>query len=179
MAQVQAGRQAFPTLRALEGGARPPWRLWGLLVLVAVGGSAVYGASLARAVPGWELRGAAVWLVVWTGLAWCLFGPVLVLVSRRRVSSCAHACLVTMACGIAVLLAASVVNALGVLPERAGSGFNAGAVGVANAAMCVAFTLQMRALRVPAWKSLALWMGVLNGGGALFAWLLAGPLLHR
>jgi hypothetical protein len=77
-----------PTLSTLPGPA------WAGLVGIAVGGSAVYGASLSLRFPRWRPDNGALWLALSAGLGWCVFGPTLVLVTRRNALTCAHACLV-------------------------------------------------------------------------------------
>lgn len=151
-----------------------PYTTWGALTGIAVGGSAIYGASLSRVFPRWRLTGSALWLALSAGGGWCVFGPALVLMSRRNAFTCAHACLVTMAYGEGVLLTGAGINLL--LAGRRGVGrldpraFNLAWVGLSNVVMAAALMLQLRAVGVPAWKTLLLWMAVLNGSGALFFW---------
>src|SRR5579885_718372 len=73
---------------------RLPFRTWGILTSIAVGGSIFYGASLTQVVHSWQLWQGALILTASAGLAWCFFGPSLVLVTRRDAFICAHACLV-------------------------------------------------------------------------------------
>lgn len=89
-----------------------PLPTWAGLVSIAVGGSAIYGASLSLRFPGWRPAKGALWLALSAGLGWCVFGPSLLLVTRRNAFACAHACLVTMAYGEAVLLSAAAANLL-------------------------------------------------------------------
>ena len=81
-----------------------PYRLWARLAALAVGGSLVYGASLSLLFRRWQPGRSALWLVLSAGGGWCIYGPVLVLLSRRRTQTCAQACLTTMAYGEAVLV---------------------------------------------------------------------------
>lgn len=126
---------------------------WGWLAAIAVAGTVFYGSTLPR--------GTALQLLGATGLSWCLFGPALVGISRRRISTCAHACLVTMAYGIGVLAVGAGVNLL----LRPGPLFNAAWVGLSNAVMAAALVRQMATVGVRWWKTLAVWVVVLDGVG--------------
>ncbi len=163
-------RRPIPSLQAVDGAplSRLPWMAWVWLVLIAVGGSCLYGASLAAVFPGWRPGRGAAWLALSAGIAWCCFGPVLIGLSRRRPWSLAHACLVTMAYGEAVLQLAALGNLLLVtrMPGLAVP-YNGAAVGAANLVMAGMLALQLRSLEVPAVVTLSAWMVVLNGGGAL------------
>jgi len=81
-----------------------PYATWGALTGIAVAGSAVYGASLSLVLPRWRPTGGALWLALSAGAGWCVFGPALVVVTRRDPFVLAHACLVTMAYGEGVLV---------------------------------------------------------------------------
>ena len=135
---------------------------WGWLAAIAVTGTVLYGSTLPRV--------SALHLLVATGLSWCLFGPALVLVTRRRISTCAHACLVTMAYGIGVLAVGAGINLL-LCP---GPLFNALWVALSNAAMATALVRQFAVLGVRWWKPLAVWLAVLDGGGLVLFWILRG-----
>jgi hypothetical protein len=100
--------QAFDEMQS--GHASIPYRLWGSLATIAVGGSLVYGASLSLLFHRWRPGRSALWLALSAGGGWCIFGPLLVLVSRRRVQTCAQACLTTMTYGEAVLVSGAAVN---------------------------------------------------------------------
>jgi len=154
------------------------------LFAVAVAGSLIYGASLASAFPAWSRGGAAAWLALSAGLAWCLFGLVLLRIARKPWRVCLLACRVAMAFGEAVLVTGAGLNALG-LTHAAGAVVHGGnlpigaaanwlIVIVANVTMAVTLVLQMRVLNVPAGRILAAWCGVLNGGGAVLFWTLRG-----
>ena len=130
---------------------------WPGLVLIALAGTLLYGVSL----PG----GRALRLLAATGLSWIVFGPALILLTRRRTLTCAHACLVTMAYGIGVLAAGAAVNA------ALGTGllFNAAWVALSNVVMASVLVSQLSVLRVPAWRTLLAWVVFLDGTGlALF-----------
>jgi hypothetical protein len=109
------------------------------------------------------------------GLSWGVFGPVLILLTRRHAFVLAHACLVTMAYGEAVLVSGAGVNALlastGGPPGLDPAVLNLLIVAMANATMAAALAAQLQAIGVPVWKSVLAWMVVLNGSGALFFWL--------
>ena len=155
---------------ALAAGDRPPLPVWIWLTGIAVGGSCLYGASLSLALPAWRPERGALWLALSAGLGWCVFGPTLVLVSRRNAFVLAHACLVTMAYGEAVLASGAAVNVVvGVLGGPSGlPAFNIACVAMSNVVMAGALTLQLQAVRVPVWKTLGAWVVALNGSGAVF-----------
>ena len=100
--------QAFDEMQS--GRVSIPYRLWASLVVIAVGGSLAYGASLSLLFRRWRPGRSALWLALSAGGSWCIFGPVLVLLSRRRVQTCAQACLTTMAYGEAVLVSGTAIN---------------------------------------------------------------------
>ena len=137
-------------------------RTWAGFAAIAVAGTILYGASL-PAVSALRLLGA-------TGLSWCLFGPALVWITRRRISTCAHACLVTMAYGIGVLAVGAGINTL----LRPGPLFNAAWVGLSNVVMAAALVRQLGALGVRWWRTLAAWAIVLDGTGLALFWILGG-----
>ncbi|HET8842873.1 MAG TPA: hypothetical protein VFN35_15520, partial [Ktedonobacteraceae bacterium] len=97
--------------------------------------------------------------------------PVLVLLSRRRIMTCAQACLTTMAYGEMVLTGGAALNLWfrlkGGFTERFLTRWNTTLVGFSNLVMASALIRQMRAVHVPGWKTLFSWMVVLNGCGAL------------
>jgi len=172
------------SLRRLETG-RPvwltvPWRVWGALVAVAVGGSCLYGASLSLVLPRWRLGSGAAWVALSAGLAWCAFGPGLVVLTRRHPLALAHACLVTMACGEAVLTTAAAWNLWLRLTGRwrrlpAGRA-NLAWVALSNVVMAAALATQLRSLGVPIRTTLAAWFAMLDGVGAVLFWWLARRL---
>jgi hypothetical protein len=130
---------------------------WAWLVAIAIAGTILYGATLPAI--------SALQLLAATGLSWCLFGPALVVVARRRISTCAHACLVTMAYGIGVLAVGAGINVL----LHPGPLFNAAWVLLSNVLMAMALARQLGTVGVRAWKTLAAWVIVLDGaGGTLF-----------
>lgn len=152
-----------------------PTPTWAGLVGIAVGGSALYGASLSLRFPRWRPTSGALWLALSAGLGWGVFGPTLVLVTQRNAFTCAHACLVTMAYGEAVLLTGAVANLLHATPllqnQTDALRFNLATVGLSNGVMVAVLAVQLRELGVPVWYTLLLWMVALNGSGALFFWL--------
>lgn len=155
-------------LRRVAAVSRPPWITWFWLVGIAVGGSCIYGASLSMALRGWQAMHSAIWLALCAGLGWCVFFPVLLLVTGRGMIACGHACLVTMAYGEAVLLVGALVNLAITMPHPAALNF--AIVALSNVVMATALTLQLRALGVRAWPVLAAWLVILDGSGALFFW---------
>jgi hypothetical protein len=135
---------------------------WGWLAAISVAGTLLYGATLPRV--------SALRLLAATGLSWCLFGPALVLVTRRRMSTCAHACLVTMAHGIGVLAVGAGINSL----LHPGPLLIALWIGLSNAVMAATLVRLLAAVGVRWWKTLAAWIVVLDGGGLALFRLLGG-----
>ena len=160
--------QAFDEMQAKHTSI--PYRLWSGLIAIAVGGSLVYGASLSLLFRSFRPGRSALWLALSAGGGWCFFGPFLVLLSRRRARTCAHACLTTMTYGEAVLVSGAGINLLFSLKGGFKKAFlarwNFALVGLSNLVMVTALTGQMRVLGVPAWKMLFSWMAVLNGSSA-------------
>ncbi len=161
--------QAFDEMQS--GRIFIPYGLWANLTAIAVGGSLVYGASLSLLFRRWRPGRSALWLALSAGGGWYIFGPLLVLLTRHRVQTCAQACLTTMAYGEAVLVGGAGINVWlrlkGSFQEAVLARWNVALVGLSNLVMATALTRQLRALGVPTWKTLLSWMVVLNGSGAL------------
>ncbi len=155
-------------------GRHAPWKLWLALVLFAVVGSCLYGASLAWVLPGWKAMDAAVWLAASSGLAWCVFIPSLRWGLGIRWETCIHAALVTMAGGEVVLLSGALLNALLAVQHATEHAIflNYTVVAISNAAMASLLAGQLRLRGIPVRRTLMLWFVVLNGTGALFFTLL-------
>ena len=89
----------------------------------------------------------------------------------ERAQTCAQACLTTMAYGEVVLIGGTGINVWlhlkGTFKEAVLARWNVALVGLSNLVMATALTTQLRALGVPAWKTLLSWMIVLNGSGTL------------
>ena len=170
--------QAFD-LQQVEG-CFIPYRIWRVLSGIAVGGSLGYGATLGLHLSQWRPAKSGLWLALAAGLSWCVFGPLLVLLTRCRTLTCMHACLVTMAYGEAVLSVGAAYNLAAklkpALRPASPAKWNAALVGLSNVVMATAFVCQLRALAVPAWKPLFAWIAFLNGSGLFFFWLLRRPL---
>lgn len=170
---------AAQTLRLHDEGLRP-WPVWLALTAIAVLGSFLYGASLALAFAGFDPFGGAAWIALSAGLGWCVFGPGLVLLSARSPWSCAHACMIAMAWGEALLFVGAIVNAALWLALGADSAlalpFNLALFVVANITMGAVVDAQMRALGVPSWKTVVAWLVLLDGVGAAFFFVLSGWL---
>jgi hypothetical protein len=158
--------------RPLSGAARVA------LVLVALIGTAAYGASC---VVGTISNVAWVWstrVALASGLSWPVFG--LALLGTRRAGSAWEwfdACLRTMALGIAVLSFASVANlaVAATALSRGSAAFVAVHLAlllIADVSMAISFARKALRLGMPLSIAMVLWMGVLNG---VFALLLVLP----
>lgn len=161
------------TLRSLP--AQPqalPWGRWLGLGAGAVVGSLVYGASLGAALPKGSAVSSALKLTLATGPSWLLLGLGSWLFLRPRqitLWQLAQACLVTMDYGIAVLLAGSPINLLLAAKQKhsISKAVNLGLIFLSNSCMLWLFVRQLKALGLPAWQAVLLWMLLLNGCGAL------------
>ncbi len=147
-----------------------PVARWSLLLVVAIAGSLLYGGSLSLVLPGWNLGGAALWLTLSAGLAWCIFIPALWLATRLPLWRCLDACLVTMAAGEVILASGALGNALLWWQQFTGSGalINGLVVAISNVAMAAVLALEMRRNGTSVARTLTLWMLALNGSGAVF-----------
>ena len=172
--QLAAFDATTPTL------SRLPYLTWGFLTAIAVIGSCIYGASLSLVFPQWRPTAGALWLALSAGLGWCVFGPALVVATRRNAFTLAHACLVTMAYGEAVLVLGAALNLLlrvtSLMALVPPGPFNLAWVAFSNVVMATVLTLQLHVIHVPRWKTLLTWMVALNGSGAVFFWWLARVL---
>jgi hypothetical protein len=147
-----------------------PGKMWGWLAAVAFGGSAFFGASLAHTLPGWDLLRGAAWLTFSAGTGWLLLGPALIWLTKLPIREVAHACLVAMAVGEAVLAVGATINFLVPRGELAPVPFNAVVVGISNVAMAAAMVVQLRRRGASPGLVLAAWLLVLDGGGAIAFW---------
>jgi hypothetical protein len=142
----------------------------GWLLAVAVGGSAIYGASVSLVLPQWSNLGGAIWLTLSAGLAWCVFIPALWFATRLPVWRCIEASLTTMAAGEVVLVSGALANAIlwhqGMIAHAVAINF--AIVGISNATMATVLVSELRDWRISPSRTLALWMFVLNGSGAVF-----------
>ncbi|MEA3210583.1 MAG: thiamine transporter [Chthoniobacter sp.] len=147
-----------------------PLRRWAGLVAVAVAGSLLYGSSLSWVLHDWKSGGAALWIALGAGLAWGVFIPALRFGTRLSWVACLDSSLIVMAFGEVILVNGAVVNWL--LQSLAVTSFaaliNGLLVAISNLTMAVALTLLLRARGVPPGRTVALWMVVLNGSGAVF-----------
>ena len=143
------------------GWAAAPWRLWVALAVIAVVGSLIYGASLALALPanGWLY--AAIALAASAGAGWVLFGIVLIGMTRRPAPHLAHACLVTMMFGEAVLELGVIANLI-FRDGGAPLALNIGIVAVSNVVMFAVMAGQLRVLGIRPIFTATLWFGILN-----------------
>ena len=170
------------TLRHIVGEFATPLPVgqWSLLTAVAVGGSCLFGASLSLVLPGWSIASGAAWLAISAGLAWCVFIPSLSAVTRIPFTACCHACLISMGGGEVVLASGALVNAVLWLRHATELAvvINAATVLLSNIAMAVLLAMQLHGRGVSIGRTLAAWMLILNGSGALFFAALY-PLLRR
>jgi hypothetical protein len=135
---------------------------------LAIAGSIAYGGSLATVFPSWRPSTAALWLTLSAGLSWPIFGVILVRATRRSLAECADACLVTMACGIAVLMVGAVANLIHLShPWPAALAFNGWLIAMSNIVMATALARRLLGLGIPIWKSLAAWLFGLDLTGAI------------
>ena len=114
-------------------------------------------------------------LTVPTASSWCVFGPILIWLTRLNPFTCAYACLITMAYGEIILLAGSVINLVvgAHKPDMTTStnlfNFNEILIIISDAVMALLLAGQLRALGVPIWKTLSAWVVVLNGSFVLLS----------
>ncbi len=141
-----------------------------MLTLVAVGGSLLYGASLALVLTGWNAAASALWLALSAGLAWFVLIPALCWVGRVRLAPCIDACLVTMACGEIVLGIGALINTAAWWSRAALNGvqINFAIVGLSNVIMALVLARRLRAYGMSPGRVWAIWMVALNGSGAAF-----------
>ena len=146
-----------------------PWRLWVIFAAIAIVGSLLYGATLALVLPvrGWGYASLA--LTASAGVGWVLFGPVLAGVSAKPANHLAHASLVAMLLGEAVLELGVLANIsialffpMAPAPVLA---INLVIVAAANLAMLVVLCAQLRLLDVRPTAIAALWFLILNPAG--------------
>lgn len=165
---IESLRHPRLSLRAFADAPSWPVAHWSALTAIAILGSCLYGASLARVLP-WNPRGSALWLALSSGLGWCVLGPVLILATRQRPRVLAQACLVTMAYGEGVLFIGGMLNLF--VPLGHPGVVNASVVAASNVVMALTLAAQLWALEVSPLKTIACWMLALNGSGALFFFL--------
>ena len=139
---------------------------WIWFVVFAIVGTPIYALSIPKGCAGIPFMV----FYISTGISWCLFGSALVLITRRRISTCAHACLVTMTYGIGVLSVGAGINVL----LRPGPLFNALWVALSNVIMAAALVRQLATVGVRGWRTLATWVVFLDGVGAVLFWMFGG-----
>jgi hypothetical protein len=147
---------------------------WSVFFLIAV-----FGASMSLVFPSLELGVGALLILLSAGLGWFVFGPLLLLVSKKPPLLCAHACMVTMAYGEAVLAIGALGNlilwAFGLALYLA-IPWNVLALLVGNITMGAVLASQLRVLGVPLRSTLLVWLIGLNGSGAFFFWFFSRVL---
>jgi len=145
---------------------------FGLLTLVAVGGSLIYGAAAGAVVP--RVQSGALLLTLSTGCSWVLLGLLLCAITHKPIISLADACLVTMAFGEGVLLVGALVD-WGILVSKDSARdpltLNVLIVLVSNIVMAWVFVFRLRKLGVGRGVSLSLWLFGLNASWPGFLWL--------
>jgi hypothetical protein len=148
-----------------DGWEEAPWRFWGVLAFVAIAGSFIFGASLALALPAagsWAY--AAIALAASAGVGWVLFGVVLLGMARKPIPHLAHASLVTMLFGEAVLELGVIANLL--LRDFPGALIlNIAIVALSNVIMLAVLVAQLRVLKMRTPLVIAIWFGILNTAG--------------
>ncbi|MBI1849729.1 MAG: hypothetical protein HYR85_05245 [Planctomycetes bacterium] len=138
---------------------------------VAILGTIAWTVAIASVMPRWRTEAAV--LGVAAGIAWPVFGGVVLYVTRGRPSVVAwvDACLNTMALGIAVLLISStfwlVFAFAGGNPMAAMMGFLPGSLLASFVVMIQFFLKQALGRGMPARTALGLWFGVLLGSFAV------------
>lgn len=155
-----------------------PLKRWAVLVTFAVGGSLLYGASLAWVLPGWDAGSTAVWLALSAAFAGCVFIPALFAFTELRWRECCDASLLTMAFGAVMLASGALVNALLRLHAVTVHAVSINCLIVAFSSIVVAAALArlLRKPGVPVSRTLTLWMFVFNGCGASFFFALYSVL---
>lgn len=171
---VAAARQVlYASPSGPEQTARPvgAWVVFGAL---AVTGSIIYGASVARVVPGWTMGRGGLWMLLSAALSWAILGYALMRLTRTPLSFCIHVCLVTLVYGVAILQLGALLN--WALVER---GFfdtfdpvryNIMVVGVSNIVMALVLAEQMAVADIGFLRSVVIWVLFLNGSGAVSFW---------
>ena len=143
-----------------------PWPLWSLLAFIAIAGSLLYGGSLGLVLPAGNPAFEALAITVSAGAGWAVFAPVLLGITRRPAPQLAHACLVAMLCGEAVLELGIITNLLlaWLCPPTASTGLaiNLAIVAISNLAMLAVLIAQLRLLKVHPFTIAALWLIILN-----------------
>ncbi|MEZ0325589.1 MAG: hypothetical protein ACAH95_06765 [Fimbriimonas sp.] len=139
-----------------------------VMVLVAIIGSLFFGASLSTSV-GSEALGSALWLTICAGLGWAALIPALVQISRIPLHEILTDCLVSICFGEAVLAVGAVMNWTHLV---SGIPANALIVLCSNIVMAGVLAARLQRRAFPVWKTLIVWILVLDGVGALAFWLL-------
>ena len=148
---------------------------FGLLTLVAVGGSMIFGQAAGAVLPSVSMSKGAVLLTLSTGCSWLVFGGLLWGITKKPVLSLAEACLVTMAYGEAVLVSGAVLDWLFIKPNLShlsAAPINAAIILIADCFMATIFACRLKRIGVSPKISLGLWILGLNGSWAIFLFLL-------
>jgi hypothetical protein len=130
--------------------------------------------------PAGDGRFAALALAPSAGIGWILFGAVSIALIRKSAPHLAHASLVTMLFGEAVLeigvLGNFVMWLIGPVSISAALAFNIALIAVSNIVMLTVLATQLREFKVRPALTAALWLGILNPAG-LAAFRLFYPAL--
>jgi hypothetical protein len=139
------------------------------MLVLALGGSLFYGASLSQAVEA-DALGGALWLTLCAGLGWAALVPALTLASRLRLSEVLRHCLVTICYGEAVLVIGAIANFADL---SNGTAANLLIVFCSNVLMAAVLATRLVGRTFAVWKTLSLWVFVLDGVGCLAFWTLS------
>ena len=146
--------------------AAMPWLLWSLLTFIAIAGSLLYGASVGLVLPDGNPAFEAIAITLSAGAGWAVFAPVLLGITRLPAPQLAHACLVAMLCGEAVLELGIIINLLlaWLAPPTATTALtiNLIVVAISNIAMLSVLIAQLRVVKVHPFTVAALWLVILN-----------------
>lgn len=148
-------------------------------IALAFAGSGLFGASLSLVLPGWGSAPAALWLIASAGMAWVIFIPALTVLHRLPLLICLDAALIAITGGEVVLLSGAMGNLVawssGAILHAAAINF--AVVAISNVVMAALLARELRKHGVAITRTIAAWVLILDGSGALFFAILYS-LLH-
>ena len=157
---------------------------WVTMTGISIGGSLVFGWSVGQVLHAQLKANVALWFALSAGVSWCIFGPILILVTKRSPLLLAHACLVSMCYGEGILIIGALLNILiyttdlaSMLPSRAVFGLDGVVVALSNVIMAISLAVQLKNADVSVWQTLLLWNVALNGLGIVLFTTLGRLLL--